>query len=142
MRNIVVDAGSMIAMFDRDDAHHAQASCAVRQPLPGASRSIRREKLLRRDKVGPSAIGLGRKRDELLIVALGLRAISDPLGGLCGTRKGTIAVWIVAQRRCEFLEGLRGFIRFEQQLAEQFPNRRETISIATCLPLRSSKSAA
>jgi predicted nucleic acid-binding protein len=25
VRNIVVDAGPMIAMFDRDDAHHARA---------------------------------------------------------------------------------------------------------------------
>ena len=31
MRNIVVDAGSMIGMFDRDDAHHAQAGEFLRQ---------------------------------------------------------------------------------------------------------------
>jgi hypothetical protein len=58
--------------------------------------SIRREILLRRDKVGPSGIGLRRKRDELLVVALGLGAFSGPFGGLCGARKGAIAVRIVA----------------------------------------------
>ena len=31
MRNIVVDAGPMIAMFDRDDAHHAQAGKFLRR---------------------------------------------------------------------------------------------------------------
>ena len=31
MRNIVVDAGPMIAMFDRDDAHHAQAGAFLRR---------------------------------------------------------------------------------------------------------------
>ena len=31
MRSIVVDAGPMIAMFDRDDAHHAQAGEFLRR---------------------------------------------------------------------------------------------------------------
>jgi len=31
VRNIVVDAGPMIAMFDRDDAHHKQAGEFLRQ---------------------------------------------------------------------------------------------------------------
>lgn len=31
MRNIVVDAGPMIAMFDRDDAHHKQAGEFLRR---------------------------------------------------------------------------------------------------------------
>lgn len=31
MRNIVVDAGPMIAMFDRDDVHHAQAGEFLRR---------------------------------------------------------------------------------------------------------------
>lgn len=31
MRNIVVDAGPMIALFDRDDAHHQQAGVFIRR---------------------------------------------------------------------------------------------------------------
>lgn len=31
MRNIAVDAGPMIAMFDRDDAHHARAKVFLRR---------------------------------------------------------------------------------------------------------------
>ena len=31
MRNIVVDAGPMIALFDRDDAHHSQAGKFLRR---------------------------------------------------------------------------------------------------------------
>ncbi len=31
MRNIVVDAGPMIAMFDRDDSHHEQAGAFLRK---------------------------------------------------------------------------------------------------------------
>ena len=31
MRNIVVDAGPMIAMFDRDDSHHKQAGAFLRK---------------------------------------------------------------------------------------------------------------
>ena len=43
--------------------------------------------LLRGDKVGPSIIGLGRKRDELLIVAPGLRSISGLFGGFAAPAK-------------------------------------------------------
>jgi predicted nucleic acid-binding protein len=32
VRNIVVDAGPMFAMFDRDDAHHSQAGEFLRKP--------------------------------------------------------------------------------------------------------------
>ena len=69
----------------------------------------------------------GRKRDELLVVGLSLRPIASPFGGLCGARKRAIAVRIVAQRRLEFFQRLRGLLRFDQQFAEQFPDRREAI---------------
>ena len=96
-------------------------------PVSDDSQSIRREIPLRRDKVGASAIALRRKREELLIVAPGLHSISGASGGLCAAREGAIAVRIVAQRSFEFLQCLRRLIRFEQQLAEQFPDRGETV---------------
>src|ERR1700674_923552 len=79
--------------------------------------SITREILLRCDKVGPFTVGLGRKRYEFFVVAPGLRSISGPLGGLCGARKRSIAVRIVAQRRFECCQGLRRLIGIEQQFA-------------------------
>jgi hypothetical protein len=69
----------------------------LRQRLPDAISSIRREVLLRFGKTGASIIGLRRKSDKLLIVALGLHPISGPFGGLSGARKRAIAVGIVAQ---------------------------------------------
>ena len=70
---------------------------------------------------------MGRQRDELPIVGLGLRSIASPFGGLCGARKRAIAVRIVAQRRFEFFQCLRRLFRFDQQFAQQFPYRRQTI---------------
>ena len=70
----------------------------------------------------PSALCC-KYQELLVVVAFGLATIAGPFGGLCGTRKGAIAVRIITQRRLEFLQRLRGFIGFEQQLAEQFPDR-------------------
>src|SRR5260221_317174 len=89
--------------------------------------SFPREILLCRDKVGPFAIGPGRKCYEFLVVAPGLRSMSGSFSGLRGACKRAIAVRIVAQRRLEFTQGLRRLIRIEQQLAKQFPDRREAI---------------
>jgi len=83
--------------------------------------------LLRSDEIGPHGIGAARKRDELFVVAPGLRPIAGPFGGLCGAREGAIAVRIVAQRHFEFFQRLRRLVGLEQQLAEQFPHRREAV---------------
>src|SRR5215204_5149518 len=105
-------------------------------------RSFTREILSGGYDVRSHGFGVARQGNELFIVAPGPRVISGPLGGLRCARKGAIAVRIVAQRRLEFLQCLPRLIGFEQQFAEHFPYRRKAISIATCLPLRSSRSAA
>src|SRR4030081_193424 len=43
--------------------------------------SFPREILLRRDKIGPCTVGMGRQGYELLVVAPGLRSIAGPFGG-------------------------------------------------------------
>jgi hypothetical protein len=54
---------------------------------PTSAQSIRREIMLRGDKVGPSIICLRRKGDKLLIETPGLCSITDPFGGFCGACK-------------------------------------------------------
>ena len=64
---------------------------------------------------------------EFLVIAPGLRSISGSFGGLRRARKRAIAIWVIAQRRLEFFQGLRRLIHIEQQLAEHFTDRREAI---------------
>ena len=90
-------------------------------------RSFARQVLLCRDEVGSRGVRAACQRDELRVVGPSLRPVAGPVGGHCGARKRAIAVRIVAQRRLEFFQRLLGLLRFHQQFAQQFPDRRQAI---------------